>query len=188
MPWSFTPHPRNPHPDPLPEGEGICGGAFLSEYARFCRFPTSGVRSFSGVIRSGGPPYPGPIWPDLAWFTPRGLRSKPGCEVPVCTGTTEEWPGAAKLLFWFRLVPFRSISCPPNPHLDSSLRWNDGVIRVNDVCEQCSNLRGHGAMGNCRWFPACTGTAGGSLRISARLAATTLAGDSPLANALRSSS
>ena len=46
-----------------------------------------------------------------------------------------------------------------------------------------NNVAIGGAMGSCRWFPACTGTVGGSLRISARLAATTLAGDSPLANA-----
>ena len=44
-------------------------------FGHFCRYPTSGARGFSGVAKSGGPPIP---WPDLARFTPRDLRSKPG--------------------------------------------------------------------------------------------------------------
>ena len=50
--------------------------AFLQRvlvFGHFGRYPTSGARGCSGVIRSGGPPCLGPIWPDLAWFTPSAL-------------------------------------------------------------------------------------------------------------------
>ena len=35
---------------------------------------------------------------------------------------------------------------------DSRLRGNDGGLREDDVCEQCSNRWGYGVRGSCRWF------------------------------------
>ena len=65
----------------------------------------------------------------------------------------------AKLLILFRLVPFRSISYRrlepgfhPHPNLLPSREKGPDRLRGNDGCEQCSNRRGHGVMGSCRWF------------------------------------
>ena len=85
----------------------------------FGRDSTSGAHGFSGVIRSGGPPCLGPIWPDLLLApstspSPRGegtCRGQ-GCEVPAFAGTTD-------------------------------------YLRVNDACNQCTGWRGNGAMGSC---------------------------------------
>ena len=63
----------------------------------------------------------------------------------------------------FNSVPFCSISfhclpsepsSSPSPmgRRDLSLRENDGGIRVDDAWEQCSNRRGDGTMGICRWL------------------------------------
>ena len=116
---------------------------------------------------------PGPIWPCLALFTPSGEAENEATAALVGTPLTptqcasmrprwpcQEWPEAGKLLFLFRFVPFRSISYRPNPH-PRLLPGGEGTgafagtteaFRVDDVCEQCSNRRGYGAMGCCRWF------------------------------------
>ena len=64
-------------------------------------------------------------------------------------------------------APLRPVCAPLSRTLDSSLRWNDGGLRWNDgacagdggggawrdeVCGHCSNQRGYGVRGNCRWF------------------------------------
>ena len=72
-------------------------------FGHFGRYPTSGARGCSGVIRSGDPPYLGPIWPDSL---PGTYAPSQGCEVPVCTGTTEAWPRAANLLIRLHFVAF----------------------------------------------------------------------------------
>ena len=57
---------------------GNDGGRSARFSVTFVTSPTSAARGCSGVIRRGDPPYTGPIWPDLARFTRRDLRSKPG--------------------------------------------------------------------------------------------------------------
>ncbi len=51
-------------------------------FGHFGRYSTSGAHGFSGVIRSGGPPCPGPIWPD-------------SLPAPLNGGGVQEWPGVA---------------------------------------------------------------------------------------------
>ena len=66
--------------------------------------PTSAARIRSGVIRSGAPPYPGPIWPGLAWFTRNAgggtgyiqyVRCVHRFRPPVRSGA---WPGVQGLV------------------------------------------------------------------------------------------
>ena len=113
----------------------------------------------------------GPIWPDLLLATsrvdsfgatltlpsPKGKRScgGPRCVVPAFAGTTrvvQEWPGVAKLLILFRLVPFRSIPyrLRGQGYEVPAFAGTTGHLCVNDVCEQCSKRRSFGAMGSCR--------------------------------------
>ena len=121
-----------------------------------------------------------PEWPRLA------LRSlvRGGSAWPYfrLRWSRHEWPGVAKLLIRLHSVAFGCFSYPPNPHPNplpegegiiqgagmrgSRLRGNDGEIRVNDVCEQCSKRRRDGAMGVCRLdarFPSSRGTTGDCL-------------------------
>ena len=97
---------------------------FSPKFAHFCRYLTSGARGCSGVARSGGPPYPGPIWPDLARFTPSG-EARDGAGVAsfgllalVSAGQSRfaglgwphhEWPGVGNFYFgciWLHFVAF----------------------------------------------------------------------------------
>ena len=69
------------------------------------------------------------------------------------------WPwlassGVARSGETFNSVAFGCISLHsfPNPH-PRPLPEGKGITpRVNDVWEQCSNQRGHGVRGSCRWF------------------------------------
>ena len=101
-----------------------------------------------------------------------------GSQSPAWNGP-QECAGVAKLLIsahflLFPLIPLVDagggrlglrLGLHPHPHLlpsrekgsrggtgmrGSRFRGNDGAIRVNDACEQCSNRRGDGAMGSCR--------------------------------------
>ena len=61
------------------------------------------------------------------------------------------WPwGPVRSGQTFNSLPFASISF----HSLSSTRGKDASLGVgrNDVCEQCSNQRGYGVRGSCRWF------------------------------------
>ena len=81
--------------------------AFLRKvpvFGHFGRYSTSGAHGFSGVAKSGGPPIP---WPDLARFTPRDLRSKPGMRGSRLHGNDG---GVAKSGKTFNSVAFGCIS------------------------------------------------------------------------------
>ena len=57
----------------------------------------------------------------------------------------------AKLLIQLHSVAFRCI-----PIVYAGLGYEvpvcTGTTGANDVCEQCSNQRGYGVSGSCRWF------------------------------------
>ena len=62
----------------------------------------------------------------------------------------QEWPGVAKLLVWFRLVPFRSIS-PSSAQDRGRVRGSSSHgRRVSENHD--SNQLGYGVRGSCRWF------------------------------------
>ena len=110
---------------------------------------------------------PGPIWPCLALFTP---TVEAGNEATVASFGTPftrtrwaSWPrlwpwlassGVARSGETFNSVAFGCISLHsfPNPHPALSERERGLRLRVNDVWEQCSNQRGYGVRGSCRWF------------------------------------
>ena len=92
-------------------GAPLPGRVAIARFSGKCPFlvifvatPTSGARGFSGVAKSGGPPIP---WPDLARFTPRDLRSKPGMRGSRLHGNDG---GVAKSGKTFNSVAFRCIS------------------------------------------------------------------------------
>ncbi len=121
---------------PLAAGTG-CATLTLTLFQR--------ERGFPRLAGNDGGVNPGPIWPCLASFTPSWEAGNEATLASFGTPLTPtRWAGVAllwpwlassgvarsgKLLILFRFVPFRSISCRPNPHpcLDSSLRWNDGT-------------------------------------------------------------
>ena len=105
-----------------------------------------------------------PPWPHLAhrWHTAhsygvyqRGSR----CGHGGLVWPRQERPGVAKLLIQLHLVAFRCISFP-NPHPALSLSAQGDIhtgmrgsrLHGNDRCKQCSNQRGYGVRGSCRWF------------------------------------
>ena len=118
-----APCPRLEHPHPMlridlspMQGEvntclrrnvGVSCRRDVSIIGLFCVSRRGAARIRSGVSRSGDPPIPRP---DLARLARKDLAPSRGCEVPVCTGTTEEWPGAAKLLIQLHLVAFLFLS------------------------------------------------------------------------------
>ena len=132
---------RNPHPSLSQRERGFSGGG--------------------GSLASFGPVWPRlllrsrlemrPPWPCLALGSlvradQRGLVSIVVASLRVAR--------SGKPLILFRFVPFRSI-----PYRlrgagmrGFRLRGNDGEIRGNDACDQCTGWRGDGAMGSCRWF------------------------------------
>ena len=108
---------------------GIAATGVLSLLAHFRHSSTSGARDSSGVRRSARPPYNGPIWPDLALFTPgRALEMRPG------------WPrsafralvGVASMRPRVALVG-RYSSGDRTGMRGSCLRRNDGNFRDNDA-------------------------------------------------------
>ena len=90
----------------------------------------------------------GPIWPDLL-LAPSSSPSRREKGPAGGRGTTEaaqEWPRVAKLLIQSHLVSFSLI---PIVCAGRGARF---LSARDDVCEQCSNQRGYGVMGSCRWF------------------------------------
>ena len=80
--------------------------------------------------------------------SPRGRRDLqgPGCEVPVGTGPLEApcpRPEHPHPMLRIDLSPIQG-------EVNTCLRGNDGGIRENDSCRQCTGWHGGGAMGNCR--------------------------------------
>ena len=49
-----------------------------------------------------------------------------------------------------RAAPYELCKVSSREKGPARLRGNDGEVRSNDVCEQCSNRRGYGAMGSCQ--------------------------------------
>ena len=123
-----APCPRLEHPHPMlridlspMQGEvntclrrnvGVSCRRDVSIIGLFCVSRRGAARIRSGVSRSGDPPIPRP---DLARLARKDLAPSRGCEVPVCTGTTEEWPGVAKLLIQLHLVAFLSATVAMGP-------------------------------------------------------------------------
>ncbi len=130
-------------------GEGTAGGGRVAMQ----RSPLGGT--------GGGDP--GLVWPRLL-LPARLVTRPPWSHWPRCPSvqTREErlggwlpvqaWPGAAKLLIRFRLVPFRpiSLSSTRDRVRGSRLLGNDGCIRVTVAYNHCKGGRGYGVMGSCR--------------------------------------
>ena len=123
--------------------DGAPHTAFSPKFAHLCRYLTSGARGCSGVARSGGPPYPGPIWPRFGPIHSQWRGSRWGqCDLVRSACTRERgreslrWPWLAssrvarrgELLFRLHLVAFRCFSHPPNPH-PRLLPEGDGTCR-----------------------------------------------------------
>ena len=93
---------------------------------------------------------------------PCRLRGQ-GCEVPAFAVSDGGARRSGKLLIWLHFVAFPSPE--PSPSALSTPRGRGDLqgcevpsfagttsaIRQNDACEQCSNRRGYGAMGCCRY-------------------------------------
>ena len=118
----------------------------------FGRYPTSGARGFSGVIRSGDPP---PIpWPDLARFTP---SCEAGSEVSVASfclplarrhgaTVTSLWPFPSST--WGRDARF-----PPSRERRSAFAGSDETnVEVGAAMTQWAVVTG--------WGRGCVGVAG----------------------------
>ena len=141
--------------------------------------PASIARGCSGVSRSGdGPPYPdtrshqarfgarftpsnepgGLVWRNPHPALSQGKEELRGAEMRgsrLCgndEGCSVSGQDVAKLLilFQFGSISFHSLSSTRAGIRGSRLRGNDGILCVNDVCEQCSKRRSFGAMGSCR--------------------------------------
>ena len=131
----------------LNDGAGLWGA----------RFPPA-----QGTTKGGGV-NPGPIWPCLASFTP---TAEAGNEATVASFgpplTRMQW--ACRPWLWpclaslrvarsgetFNSVPFGSISFHSYRLRGAGMRGSR--LHGNDVYEQCSNQRGYGVRGSCRWF------------------------------------
>ena len=118
------------------------------------RFPPS---------RERGELSPGPIWPCLALFTPTVEAGNGATVAPFGTPFTRtRWAQLALVVASFGLVrsgqerqTFNSVAFDCiRLHSLSPARGRDASLDVgrNDVCEQCSNQRGYGVRGSCRWF------------------------------------
>ena len=98
-----------------------------------------------------------PPWPHLAL---RSLvRTVPGWPRGGLGWPRQEWPGVAKLL-----IQSHSVSFPIPRTLTLALSQKERgfpAFAGDDVCEQCSNQRGNGVMGSCRWFGGWTYLWGG---------------------------
>ena len=176
---------------------------FSQLVAHSVTIPPLGACGCSGARRSGGELILGPIWPWLVRFTPN-REAENEAEVasfgPPLTRT--HWVRvASRGLIWGSVVALsgvarsgKTFNSRPFPLISyhsshrrmamrpgmrgSRLRGNDGYIRGNDACNQCTGRCGDGAMGICRgswalqgrepvW--ACVGVAAGSLRCSERV-------------------
>ena len=73
------------------------------------------------------------------WLHSFRLRGT-GCEVPVFTGTTEEWPGAAKLLKPSHLVSFRLIPLVDSPQGRRDLQGAGTGTRVGGATAGTESL------------------------------------------------
>ena len=86
-----------------------------------------------------------PGWPRLAL---RSLvRTVPAWPRGGHAWPHHEWPGVANLLIQLHSVAFRCIS-----YRLRGAGMRGSRLHGHDVCEQCSNQRGYGVMGSCRWF------------------------------------
>ena len=172
LPGLYTPRGRGdlkgdwPYFEPLPaqsrsEGGGVNPGPIWPCLALF----TPTVEAGNGAtVASFGPPLTRRRWASRPWLWPwlasAGVARSGetfnsvafGCiqlhfpfsepsssEASAKTGTSDT-----------TLPPLRPVCAPLSRTLDSSLRWNDGGIRGNDVCDQCKGWGSHGAMGSCR--------------------------------------
>ena len=122
----------------------------------------------SGVVRSGETF--NSVAFDCIWLHSYRLRGRWGCaRTLILTFSQGEKGPASVASLWPRLASsgvvrsgktFKTRSFPLIPLVDggdagwgwrgSRLRGNDGGIRVNDACDQCTGWRGDGAMGSCR--------------------------------------
>ena len=115
----------------------------------------------------GGRRRGGEHWPDLALFTPsREVENEAGVASFGTPSTRTRWAGWPWLWPWlassgvarsgetFNSVAFGCISSHfPNPH-PNPLPEGEGICRPwrDEVYGHCSNQRGYGVSGSCRWF------------------------------------
>ena len=124
----------------------------------------------------GGGVNPGPIWPCLASFTPTTEAENEATVASFGPPLTRMrwasrpwlWPWLASLRVarsgkTFNSVSFRLISSHSYRLRGAGMRGSR--LHGNDVYGQCSNQRGYGVRGGCRWLRAgAQGSGAGGMR------------------------
>ena len=122
------------------------------------------------TVASFGPPLTRRLWASRPWLWPRVASLEVarsgetfnsvafGCiqlHFPFSEPSSSE-ASAKTGTSHTTLPPLHPVCAPLSRTLDSSLRWNDGGVRGNDVCDQCKGWGSDGAMGSCRLVAALT--------------------------------